>query len=271
MEYQKFIPEGWQKDEISITKENIAEAISDGRIMTGKVIECDSNYNLHVDFSDTLKGIIPREEVEAMNIEETGFPKPNICMSKVNKYVQFKVKDINKAGTLILSRKDVGKEALNWAINELKEGQIVKGIVKNIRPYGAFVEIGGGVVGLLRIEDISVSRIKSPAERLKVEDKINVMIKEIDRKKERILLTYKELLGTWEENVSNFKEGMTVKGIVRETEKEKNGIFIELQPNLVGMAEYTSDFKYGQMVDVYIKRIIPEKKKIKLTLIDKKN
>lgn len=270
MEYQKFIPEGWQKDEISITKENIAEAISDGRIMTGKVIECDSNYNLHVDFSETLKGIIPREEVEAMNIEETGFPKPNICMSKVNKYVQFKVKNINKAGTIILSRKDVGKEALNWAINELKEGQIVKGIVKNIRPYGAFVEIGGGVVGLLRIEDISVSRIKSPAERLKVEDKINVMIKEIDRKKERILLTYKELLGTWEENVSNFKEGMTVKGIVRETEKEKNGIFIELQPNLVGMAEYTSDFKYGQMVDVYIKRIIPEKKKIKLTLIDKK-
>lgn len=271
MEYQKFIPEGWQKEEIGITKESVEEAISDGRIITGKVIKCDSNYNLHVNFSDTLKGIIPREEVEAMNIEETGFPKPNICMSKVNKYVQFKVKNINKSGTLILSRKDVGKEALNWAINELKEGQIVKGIVKNIRPYGVFVEIGGGVVGLLRIEDISVSRIKSPAERLKIEDKINVMIKEIDRKKERILLTYKELLGTWEENVSNFKEGMTVKGIVRETEKEKNGIFIELQPNLVGMAEYTSDFKYGQIVDVYIKKIIPEKKKIKLTLIDKKN
>ncbi len=271
MEYQKFIPEGWQKEDFHTTEDDVEKAMEDGRIITGKVITCDSNYNLHVNFNNNLKGIIPREEVEAMNIEETGFPKPNICMSKVNKYVQFKVKDIDKEGIVILSRKDVGREALDWAINELQEGQVVKGIVKNIRPYGAFVEIGGGVVGLLRIEDISVARIKSPAERLKVEDKINVMIKHIDKQKERILLTYKELLGTWEENASKFKEGMIVKGIIRETEKAKNGIFIELQPNLVGMAEYTRNFKYGQQVDVYIKKIIPEKKKIKLTLIDEKN
>ena len=271
MEYQKFIPEGWQKEDFHTTEDDVEKAMEDGRIITGKVITCDSNYNLHVNFNNNLKGIIPREEVEAMNIEETGFPKPNICMSKVNKYVQFKVKDIDKEGIVILSRKDVGREALDWAINELQEGQVVKGIVKNIRPYGAFVEIGGGEVGLLRIEDISVARIKSPAERLKVEDKINVMIKHIDKQKERILLTYKELLGTWEENASKFKEGMIVKGIIRETEKAKNGIFIELQPNLVGMAEYTRNFKYGQQVDVYIKKIIPEKKKIKLTLIDEKN
>lgn len=271
MEYQKFIPEGWQKDDFYATEDNVEKAMEDGRIITGKVITCDSNYNLHVNFNNNLKGIIPREEVEAMNVEETGFPKPNICMSKVNKYVQCKVKDIDKEGIVILSRKEVGREALDWAVNELQEGQVVKGIVKNIRPYGAFVEIGGGVVGLLRIEDISVARIKSPAERLKVEDKINVMIKHIDKQKERILLTYKELLGTWEENASKFKEGMIVKGIIRETEKAKNGIFIELQPNLVGMAEYTRNFKYGQQVDVYIKKIIPEKKKIKLTLIDEKN
>ncbi len=271
MEYQKFIPEGWQKDDFYATEDDVEKAMEDGRIITGKVITCDSNYNLHVNFNNNLKGIIPREEVEAMNVEETGFPKPNICMSKVNKYVQCKVKDIDKEGIVILSRKEVGREALDWAVNELQEGQVVKGIVKNIRPYGAFVEIGGGVVGLLRIEDISVARIKSPAERLKVEDKINVMIKHIDKQKERILLTYKELLGTWEENASKFKEGMIVKGIIRETEKAKNGIFIELQPNLVGMAEYTRNFKYGQQVDVYIKKIIPEKKKIKLTLIDEKN
>ena len=268
MEYQKFIPEGWQREINCMSEEMINSALNDGRIITAKVTSCDSNYNLHVDFSERLKGIIPREEVEAMNVEETGFPKPNICISKVNKYVQFKVKNINKEGTIILSRKDVGKEALNWAINELKEGQVVKGIVKNIRPYGVFVEIGGGVVGLLRIEDISVARIKSPAERFKVEDKINVMVKSIDKAKERILLTHKELLGTWEENAQKFQEGMTVKGIIRETEKSKNGIFVELNPNLVGMAEYSEDFEYGQEVDVHIKKIISEKKKIKLLLIN---
>lgn len=268
MEYQKFIPEGWQAEEHCVSEGTIQEALNDGRIITGKVTSCDSNYNLHVNLNSELKGIIPREEVEAINVEETGFPKPNICMSKVNKYVQFKVKKINKEGTVILSRKEVGKEALNWAINELQEGQVIKGVVKNIRPYGVFVEIGGGVVGLLRIEDISVARIKNPIERFYIEDKIDVMIKSIDKNQQRILLTHKELLGTWEENANKFEEGMVVKGIIREKEKSKNGIFIELQPNLVGMAEYTEDYKYGQQVDVYIKKIIPEKKKIKLAFIN---
>lgn len=268
MGYQKFIPEGWLVEEGNISEKLINEALDNGRIITGKVSECDSNYNLHVDFNGKLKGIIPREEVEAMNIEETGFPKPNICMSKVNKYVQFKVKDIDKEGMVILSRKEVGKEALNWAINELSEGQILNGIVKNIRPYGVFVEIGGGVVGLLRIEDISVARIKNPTERFKIEEKINVMIKSIDKAKERILLTHKELLGTWEENANKFEEGTVVKGIIRETEKSKNGIFIELNPNLVGMAEYSDGYEYGEKVDVLIKKIIPEKKKVKLVLIN---
>ena len=144
---------------------------------------------------------------------------------------------------------------------------VVNGIVKSMQPYGVFVEIGGGIVGLLHIEDISVARIKTPAERLKIGQKINVMIKCIDRKLERVILTYKELLGTWEENVKDFSEGKTVPGIARETEKSKNGIFIELKPNLVGMAEYKEGIEYGQNVNVYIKKIIPDKKKIKLLIV----
>lgn len=93
------------------------------------------------------------------------------------------------------------------------------------------------------------------------------MIKCIDRKLERVILTYKELLGTWEENVKNFNEGEVVTGIARETEKYKNGIFIELKPNLVGMAEYKEGIEYGQNVDVYIKKIIPDRRKIKLLIV----
>lgn len=121
--------------------------------------------------------------------------------------------------------------------------------------------------GLVHIEDISVSRIKSPAERLEIGQKINIMIKSIDRKTNRVILSYKEMLGTWEENISEFSQGMTVKGIAKETEKSKNGIFIELKPNLIGLAEYKEGIEYGQDVDVYIKRIIPEKKKIKLIIV----
>ena len=81
---------------------------------------------------------------------------------KVNTLVQFKVKEIYSDNQVLLSRKQVGEEALEWAKNVLEPGMIVKGIVRNIRKFGAFVEIGGGVVGLAHIEDLSVARIKSP-------------------------------------------------------------------------------------------------------------
>ena len=60
---------------------------------------------------------------------------------------------------------------------------------------------------------------------------------------------------------------MKVKGIAREIEKAKNGIFAELRPNLVGLAEYKEGIEYGENVEVYIKKIIPEKKKVKLIII----
>ncbi len=146
----------------------------------------------------------------------------------------------------------------------LHEDMVVKGVVKGIQPYGAFVEIEGGTVGLLHIEDISVARIKSPYERFDIGQEINVKIKSIDREQNRVMFSYKDLLGTWEENAKLFSERTKVTGIVRETEKNGNGIFIELKPNLVGLAEYTEGLEYGQNVEVYIKRIIPDKKKIKL-------
>lgn len=194
MEYQKFIPEGWQELKNQFSLEELNQASINGNIMEGKVTSCDSNYNLYVDLGNNFTGIIPREEIEAINVDETGFPKPNICASKVNKTVQFKVKDIKKDDVIILSRKAVGKEAINWMKNDLKEGMTVCGIVKNIRPYGAFIEIGGGIVGLVHIEDISVARIKTPYERFKIGQKVKIMIKSIDRKTNRVILSYKEML-----------------------------------------------------------------------------
>ena len=155
---------------------------------------------------------------------------------------------------------------INWNEN-LREGDIVSGTVKNIKPYGAFIEIDGGITGLLHIEDISIARIKSPKERLKIGQNIKIMIKSIDRENKRLFLTYKELLGTWEENAKDLEAGIVIKGIAREVEKYNNGIFIELKPNLVGLADYKENIQYGQNVEVYVKKIIPEKKKIKLKII----
>ena len=149
----------------------------------------------------------------------------------------------------------------------LKPGQVVKGIVKNIRKYGVFVEIGAGVTGLLHIEDISISRIKSPEERFSSGQKINVMIKSIEKEKKQIVLSYKELYGTWEDNIKDINEKMVLDGIIKEADKYKNGLFIELKPNLVGMAEYQEGYEYGEHVKVYVKKIINDRKKIKLVIV----
>ena len=152
-------------------------------------------------------------------------------------------------------------------MEEVKQGQIINGIVTGIQPYGAFIRMENGADGLVYIEDLSVARIKSPNDRVKIGQKIKCMVKYVDKDTGRVNLSYKNCLRTWEENAKKFKDGMTVKGIVRDTEKNKNGVFIELTPNLIGMAEYTEELKYGESVDVCIKRILPEKKKVKLIVL----
>lgn len=253
----KFLPEGWEKDNFTGNR----------NIFQGMVEKCDEDYNLHIKMNDGMSGIIPREEVEALNLDENGLPKINLCTGKVHKYVQFKIKE-KDGDNYILSRKEVQEEVLNSVKSDLEEGQVVNGIVKNITPYGAFVDIGGGIVGLVHIEDLSVARIKTPYERIKIGQKLNIVVKSIDRDLGRINLSYKERFGSWEENANNFKVGMKTKGIIRETEKNKNGIFIELTPNLVGMAEYKEGLNYGEKIDVAIKKIDYDKKKIKLIILN---
>lgn len=159
------------------------------------------------------------------------------------------------------------KEQNKKFYEQLHKGMLVKGKVKNIQPYGAFVELKKGIVGLLHIEDISVSRIKSPEDIIKVGDVIVTMIKNYDKDTGRITLNYKVLQGTWEDNVKDFAEKTVTKGIVRN--REKFGVFIELKPNLVGLAEDKKlSVSYGDEVKVFIKKISPETKKIKLVILD---
>lgn len=150
---------------------------------------------------------------------------------------------------------------------KIEENQIINAKVNGIQPYGVFVTTEDGNQGLIFIEDLSVVRIKSPEERVQIGQKIKCKVKSINKETGKMNLSYKDCLGTWEDNIKKFEIGMTVKGIVRDAEKNKNGVFIELTPNLVGMTEYNKDLCYGQIVDVKIKNIQPEKKKVKLTIV----
>ena len=250
MMYQKYIPEGWNDKKEIYTQEELQNAMKKNKVLESTVKEYDRN-NTYIDLGNNNIGIIPKNKLGVYN--------------KRNKYIQFKVEGIND-NIYMLSRKAVQEESLNWAINELECGEKINGIVRGIENYGAFVEIGGGTVGLLHIEDISKARMKSPKERLSIGQKIPVIIKSINKEEKKLNLSYKEILGTWEENIKDFKEGQIVKGIAREIAKGNKGIFIELKPNLVGMAEYKKGIEYGQNVNVYIKKIIPEKEKVKLII-----
>ena len=268
MEYkQKFSPEGWENTRESYDIETLKNAKNQGQILQAIAEKCDENCNLHVQLGNDIYGIIPRNEMDAVNCDEYGIVRTSICENKVGQMVQFKVKEVYDEKRLLLSRKEVGKDAIEWVKNELEPGMILNGIVKNIRKFGVFVDIGDGIVGLLHIEDISVSRIKSPEERFSVGQKIKVVVKTIEKDNGRVVLSHKELLGNWEENVQDYEEKMIVDGTVKEADTYKNGLFIELKPNLVGLAEYKDGFRYGQKVKVYIKKIIKEKKKIKLLIV----
>ena len=150
-------------------------------------------------------------------------------------------------------------------MKDLKPGMKLKGTVRNVIDFGAFVDIGCGIVSLLSIDCISVSRISHPAARLSVGDAIYAVVKTVDERG-RIYVSERELLGSWEENAALFSEGQTVRGIIRSV--ENYGVFVELTPNLAGLAEYKEDVKVGQSAAVYIKSMIPEKMKIKLIIID---
>ena len=145
MEYQKFIPEGWNKSKEDFNLAQLETAKEQGTVMQGFVEKCDENCNLQVHLGKQIVGIIPRNEMDAINNDEFGMTKQSICKNKVGQFVQFKVKEVYDEKRLLLSRKEAGKEALNWVKSDLEPGMVINGIIKNIRKFGAFVDIGGGI------------------------------------------------------------------------------------------------------------------------------
>lgn len=128
----KFRPEGWNNEITELTTNNIDNYIHTNEVLQGLVKECDDDYNLHIQFENGITGIMPRNEVEAINIDENGMTRTNLCTGKVHKFVQFKIKEVNASNNIILSRKEVQKEALQWVKNDLQEGEK---LTRNCKKY----------------------------------------------------------------------------------------------------------------------------------------
>lgn len=266
----EYLPEG----KLISTKENIniisslsmlEEAKNSEKILEAKAIVCDSSHNLIVDLAG-IRGVIPREE-GALGIKD-GSVRDIAVISRVNRPVCFVVTDItadeNGKAVVVLSREKAQRKCLENYVSGLVCGDVVDARITHLETFGAFADIGCGIVALMPIDTISVSRIEHPGERFVSGMDIKAVIKSVENG--RISLSHKELLGTWEENAQKFCAGETVSGIVRSV--ENYGAFVELAPNLAGLAETKEGVCAGQQASVYIKSIIPEKMKIKLIIID---
>lgn len=245
---------------------SIQEAMQRQLPLEARATVCDSAHNLIVDLG-CMRGIIPHEEC-AIGISD-GTTRDIAIISKVNKPVSFVVSEIRTdaggAPYAILSRRRLQRRCREEYIDRLIPGDIIHGRVTHLESFGCFVDIGCGIISLIPIDAISVSRIPHPRDRFSVGQDLLAVVKSIDGQG-KICLTHKELLGTWEENAEHFAPGETVAGIVRSI--ENYGIFVELTPNLAGLAELKENVRVGQHASVYIKSLIPEKMKIKLVIVD---
>lgn len=246
--------------------EGLEYAKQNGIILEARVVLCDAQHNLYVELGN-YRGIIPRQEtLYNPSGEEI---KDIAIITRVGKSVCFMVTDIIREDDgvrIYLSRRKAQIECCRNYISKLGTGDVVETAVTHLEKFGAFCDIGCGLVGLLPIDCISVSRISHPQERFFCGQTIKCVVKNIEREVCRVTLTHKELLGTWEENASLFRAGETAAGVIRSV--ESYGIFVELAPNLAGLAEWCEGVCQGQTAAVYIKSIIPEKMKIKLVIID---
>lgn len=268
---KEFYPEGMLED-LSFNKQRLSsvtalkEAIQTKEILEAKAFMCDSEHNLIVNLG-SIKGIIPKNE-GALGIKE-GTVRDIALISRVGKSVCFTVEDIcsDNRGLpyAVLSRRGAQLKCREEFVNKLIPGDIINAKITHLESFGAFCDIGCGIIALLPIDSISVSRISHPRDRFRTGDTIKAVIKNI-AEDGKITLSHKELLGTWAENAEKFCAGQTVSGVIRSV--ESYGIFVEITPNLAGLAEPRNDCFIGQKTSVYIKSIIPEKMKVKLIIID---
>ena len=259
----------------------LVKAKREGTILSGYCSKGLSTGDLEIELSKNMKGIIPRNEV-TYKVEKDGEVHLGKCSGRVGMNVQFKVKDIKEENgdfQIILSRKDAVEEVKNRYINELKEGMIVKGVVTGIQSWGAFVDIGGDVDGIISVGDVARVFINNPSEVLSIGEIVEVLIDRIEEvelnngeKTIHLVLNRKSLMPSFSEIEKYYRAGETVPGRVKKI--IDSGIFVELNESFEGLADFTVDengntrkFNYGEKIRVKIHSINMEKEKIRLRIL----
>ena len=221
---------------------------------------------------DGIRGFLPIGQIDINRVEDASIyvgHKFKVMVTETNQ----------REKNLVVSRRDIIEqeraEAREKTWKELEEGQVRPGVVRSVKDFGAFVDLGG-VDGLLHIGDMSWARLKDVGGLVKPGDKVEVKILKIDRTTQKVSLGLKQLTPSpWDLAEDKYERGMSIKGKV--TRLMDFGAFVELEPGIEGLIHISelspnrvrrvADIvKPDQEVDVRILKIEPEAKKISLSL-----
>ncbi len=193
-------------------------------VITGKV---KGGFTVDV---QTIRAFLPGSLVDVRPVRDTSHLEGIDLEFKVIKLDQKRNNVVVSRRSVIESESSAEREEL---LANLQEGQEVKGIVKNLTDYGAFVDLGG-VDGLLHITDMAWKRIKHPSEVVQVGDEIQVKILKFDRERSRVSLGLKQLgADPWEQISARYPEGARLKG--RVTNLTDYGCFVEIEDGVEGL------------------------------------
>jgi small subunit ribosomal protein S1 len=250
----------WEVLEEAFNNDEIVTGIITGKVKGGFVVE----------LSD-IRAFLPGSLVDVRPVRDTSYLE--------NKELEFKlIKLDQKRNNVVVSRRAVVEEeysAEREALMEnLQEGQVIKGVVKNLTDYGAFLDLGG-IDGLLHITDMAWKRVKHPSEVVSIGDEIDVKVLKFDRDKNRVSLGLKQLgEDPWQDLVRRYPSGTRIFGKV--SNLTDYGCFVEIEDGVEGLV-HVSEMDWtnknvnpakvvtlGDEVEVMILDIDAERRRISL-------
>ncbi|MFL2712048.1 MAG: 30S ribosomal protein S1 [Gammaproteobacteria bacterium] len=241
------------------TWKKLEEALETGEFVEGKVLtRVKGGFAVEV---DVVKAFLPGSLVDIRPVKEA----PEL----ENTVQEFKVIKLDyKRNNVVLSRKAV-LEKINSAekvelLKNLDEGQIVKGVVKNLTDYGAFVDLGG-LDGLLHITDISWSRVTNPSDVLSLGQEIDVKILSFDKEKLRVSLGLKQIQNDpWEEIEGKYSVGGVYEASV--SNLTDYGCFAELEQGVEGLI-HLSELDWTNK-NIHPSKVVDLEEKIKVMVLE---
>ena len=220
-----------------------------------------------------LSGFMPASLVSPYRIENLAELVGQTLESLVTEIVP-------EARRLVLSRRAVverqASDARTKLLETLEVGATLEGIVRSVREFGAFVDIGEGVDGLIHVSQLSWERVENPADVVAIGQRMRVVVKKVDRQTGKIALSARDLIESpWKQAAYKYHIGATVRGTV--TRIAQFGAFVRLEPGVEGLVHVSEIasrhvrsvgdvVKEGEEVECRVLSIDPDEQRMSLSI-----